>query len=142
MPARSKARKRALDLLYEAELRGEPVLELLDQRAAEASPPVVPYAAQLVRGVQEHRERIDELLAAHAEDWTLDRMPAVDRNILRIGAYELLWADDVPDGVAISEAVQLARSLSTDASPAFVNGLLARLLEIKPSLAEDHQAGG
>jgi transcription antitermination protein NusB len=142
MPARSKARKRALDLLYEAELRGEPVLELLDQRAAEASPPVVPYAAQLVRGVQEHRERIDELLAAHAEDWTLDRMPAVDRNILRIGVYELLWADDVPDGVAISEAVQLARSLSTDASPAFVNGLLARLLKLKPSLAEDHQAGG
>jgi transcription antitermination protein NusB len=142
MPARSKARKRALDLLYEAELRGEPVLELLDQRAAEASPPVVPYAAQLVRGVQEHRERIDELLAAHAEDWTLDRMPAVDRNILRIGVYELLWAGDVPDGVAISEAVQLARSLSTDASPAFVNGLLARLLELKPSLAEGHQAGG
>ena len=142
MPARSKARKRALDLLYEAEMRGEPVLELLGQRAAEASPPVVPYAAQLVRGVQEHRERIDELLAAHAEDWTLDRMPAVDRNILRIGAYELLWADDVPDGVAISEAVQLARSLSTEASPAFVNGLLARLLELKPSLAEDPQAGG
>jgi N utilization substance protein B len=142
MPARSKARKRALDLLYEADLRGEPVLELLDQRAAEASPPVVPYASQLVRGVQEHRERIDELLAAHAEDWTLDRMPAVDRNILRIGTYELLWADDVPDGVAISEAVQLARSLSTEASPAFVNGLLARLLELKPSLAEDPQAGG
>jgi transcription antitermination protein NusB len=142
MPARSKARKRALDLLYEAELRGEPVLELLGQRAADASPPVVPYAAQLVRGVQEHRERIDELLAAHAEDWTLDRMPAVDRNILRIGAYELLWADDVPDGVAISEAVQLARSLSTEASPAFVNGLLARLLELKPSLADDQQAGG
>jgi transcription antitermination protein NusB len=142
MPARSKARKRALDLLYEADLRGEPVLELLGQRSAEASPPVVPYADQLVRGVQEHRERIDELLTAHAEDWTLDRMPAVDRNILRIGAYELLWADDVPDGVAISEAVQLARSLSTEASPAFVNGLLARLLELKPGPAEDHQAGG
>jgi len=141
MPARSKARKRALDLLYEAELRGEPVLELLDQRAAEASPPVVPYAAHLVRGVQEHRERIDELLAAHAEDWTLDRMPAVDRNVLRIGVYELLWADDVPDAVAISEAVQLARSLSTEASPAFVNGVLARLLELKPS-PEDRQAGG
>ena len=84
-----------------------------------------------------HRERIDELLAAYAEDWTLDRMPAVDRNILRIGAYELLWAGDVPDGVAISEAVQLARSLSTEASPAFVNGLLARLLELKPTLADD-----
>ena len=142
MPARSKARKRALDLLYEAELRGEPVLALLDQRAADASPPVVPYAAQLVRGVQEHRERIDELLAAHAEGWTLERMPAVDRNILRIGVYELLWADDVPDAVVISEAVQLARSLSTDASPAFVNGLLARLLDLKPGLAEGHQAGG
>ena len=142
MPARSKARKRALDLLYEAELRGEPVLALLDQRAADASPPVVPYTIQLVRGVQEHRERIDELLAAHAEGWTLDRMPAVDRNILRIGVYELLWADDVPDAVAISEAVQLARSLSTDASPAFVNGLLARLLDLKPGLAEGHQAGG
>ena len=141
MPARSKARKRALDLLYEAELRGEPVLALLDQRTADASPPVGPYAVQLVRGVQEHRERIDELLAAHAEGWTLDRMPAVDRNILRIGVYELLWADDVPDAVAISEAVQLARSLSTDASPAFVNGLLARLLELKPSLADDPQAG-
>ena len=142
MPARSKARKRALDLLYEAELRGEPVLALLDQRTADASPPVGPYAVQLVRGVQEHRERIDELLAAHAEGWTLDRMPAVDRNILRIGVYELLWADDVPDAVAISEAVQLARSLSTDASPAFVNGLLARLLDLKPGLAEGHQAGG
>ena len=137
MPARSKARKRALDVLYEAELRGEPVLELLGQRIADASPPVSPYAAELVQGVQLHRERIDELLAAYAEDWTLDRMPAVDRNILRIGAYELLWAADVPDGVAISEAVQLARSLSTEASPAFVNGLLARLLELKPTLADD-----
>jgi N utilization substance protein B len=85
--------------------------------------------------VQAHRERIDELLGSYAEGWTLDRMPAVDRNILRIGAYELLWADGVPDGVAISEAVQLARDLSTDASPAFVNGLLARLLGLKPTLS-------
>jgi transcription antitermination protein NusB len=135
MPARSKARKRALDVLFEAELRGEPVLGLLDERVADASPPVSPYAAELVRGVQAHRDRIDELLAAHAQDWTLERMAAVDRNILRIGAYELLWAPDVPDPVAISEAVRLARDLSTDASPAFVNGLLARLLELKPTLA-------
>ncbi|HEY2441912.1 MAG TPA: transcription antitermination factor NusB, partial [Streptosporangiaceae bacterium] len=113
MAARSKARKRALDVLYEAELRGEPVVELLNERIADASPPVAPYAAELVYGVQAHRERIDELLGGHAEQWTLDRMPAVDRNILRIGAYELLWADDVPDGVAISEAVVLARDLST-----------------------------
>jgi len=138
VPARSKARKRALDLLFEAELRGEPVLELLEQRTAaktDDGPPVPEYAAELVRGVQAHRARIDELLATYAEGWTLDRMPAVDRNVLRIGAYELLWADDVPDGVAISEAVELATDLSTDGSPAFVNGLLARLLELKPTLA-------
>jgi transcription antitermination protein NusB len=138
VPARSKARKRALDLLFEAELRGEPVIGLLEERSGqgpETGPPVPEYAAELVRGVAAHRERIDELLAAYSEGWALDRMPAVDRNILRIGAYELLWAGDVPDGVAINEAVQLARDLSTDASPAFVNGLLARLLELKPTLS-------
>jgi N utilization substance protein B len=148
MPARSKARKRALDILYEAEIRREPVLDLLAERSAAdrspdgtGPPPVSGYAAELVRGVQAHRDRIDELLAAHAEGWTLDRMPAVDRNILRIGAYELLWAADVPDGVAISEAVVLARDLSTDASPAFVNGLLGRLLELKPGLDLEPTAG-
>jgi len=122
MPARSKARKRALDILFEAELRGLPVLDLLA------------YAADLVRGVTEHAARIDELISEFAEGWTLDRMPAVDRNVLRIGVYELLWAPDIPDGVAISEAVLLARDLSTDASPSFVNGLLARIAELKPSL--------
>ncbi len=134
MPARSKARKRALDILFEAEVRGEPVPGLLEQRIIAASPPVSEYAAELVRGVQAHRQRIDGLLAEHAEGWSLDRMPVVDRNVLRIGLYELLWADDVPDAVAISEAVLLARDLSTDASPAFVNGLLGRLLELKPTL--------
>jgi len=135
MAARSKARKRALDILFEAEIRSEPVLTLLDERVALAAPPVSPYGADLVRGVQAHREQIDGLLGEYAEGWTLDRMPAVDRNILRIGAFELLWQDDVPDAVAISEAVALARELSTDGSPAFVNGLLARLLELKPTLA-------
>ena len=134
MAARSKARKRALDVLFEAELRGEPVLEILGERAAEQTRPVPPYTTELVEGVQAHRARIDELLAAHAQGWALDRMPAVDRNILRIGAYELLWQDQVPDPVAIDEAVQLARDLSTEGSPAFVNGLLARLLELKPTL--------
>jgi len=134
MAARSKARKRALDVLFEAELRGEPVLGVLGERAAEQTPPVSAYTTELVEGVQAHRARIDELLAAHAQGWALDRMPAVDRNILRIGAYELLWQDQVPDAVAISEAVQLARDLSTEGSPAFVNGLLARLLELKPTL--------
>lgn len=137
MSARSKARKRALDLLFEAELRGEPVIALMEERSSlgpEVGPPVPEYAAELVRGVQAYRERIDDLLASYAEGWTLDRMPAVDRNVLRIGAYELLWADDVPDRVAISEAVQLARDLSTESSPSFVNGLLARLLGLKPEL--------
>jgi N utilization substance protein B len=134
MAARSKARKRALDILFEAELRGEPVLELLAERAAAADPPVSEYAAALVRGVNEHAEQIDQLLAAHAQGWTLDRMPAVDRNILRIGVQEMLWNDDVPDAVAISEAVTLAGELSTDDSSSFVNGLLGRLLELKPTL--------
>ncbi|HKD89119.1 MAG TPA: transcription antitermination factor NusB [Streptosporangiaceae bacterium] len=134
MAARSKARKRALDILFEAELRGEPVLDMLAIRTQEASPPVSAYAAELVRGVHEHRQQIDQLLAEYAQGWTLDRMPAVDRNILRIGVQELLWNDDVPDPVAISEAVMLAGELSTDDSSAFVNGLLARLLELKPTL--------
>jgi len=133
-PARSKARKRALDILFEAELRGAPVLDLLAERITLGSPPVPAYAADLVRGVVVHMARIDELIAAYAEGWTLDRMPAVDRNVLRIGVYELLWAEDVPDAVAINEAVLLAQDLSTDASPAFVNGLLARIAELKPSL--------
>jgi len=133
-PARSKARKRALDILFEAEQRDSPVLGLLAERISLGSPPVPGYAADLVRGVAAHAARIDELISRYAEGWTLDRMPAVDRNVLRIGIYELLWADDVPDAVAISEAVLLAQDLSTDASPAFVNGLLARIAELKPSL--------
>ena len=133
-PARSKARKRALDILFEAEQRDSPVLGLLAERISLGSPPVPGYAADLVRGVAAHAARIDELISQYAEGWTLDRMPAVDRNVLRIGIYELLWADDVPDAVAINEAVLLAQDLSTDASPAFVNGLLARIAELKPSL--------
>jgi len=135
MAARSKARKRALDILFEAEVRDMPVLELLEERTLAADPPVTGYAGELVRGVHAHQEQIDLLLAAHAQGWTLGRMPAVDRNILRIGAYELLWGEDVPDAVAISEAVTLAGDLSTDDSSSFVNGLLGRLLELKPTLA-------
>ena len=142
MPARSKARKRALDLLYEAEIRGEDVLGLLGERAAGSEPPVPEYAAVLVRGVQEHRAEIDGMLAEHSRGWSLDRMPAVDRNILRIGAYELFWAGDVPPGVAISEAVLLARDLSTDSSPAFVNGLLARLAELRPAAGDGEPVEG
>jgi transcription antitermination protein NusB len=131
--ARSKARKRALDILFEAEQRGLPVLELLSERQSLGETPVPEYAAELVRGVASHQPEIDNLISENAVDWTLERMPAVDRNILRLGVYELLWADDVPDGVAISEAVLLAQDLSTDASPSFVNGLLARIKDLKPA---------
>ncbi len=140
MAARSKARKRALDILFESEARRESPFDVLEARTVTADPPVSSYAAELVRGVQAHRDEIDSLLTEYSRGWALDRMPAVDRNVLRLGAYELLWADDVPDAVAISEAVQLAQDLSTDASPAFVNGLLARLLEIKPGIVGETAA--
>ena len=135
MAARSKARKRALDVLYASELRGESPVSALDRSIADGEGPTNDYTAVLVRGVEEHRARIDELLTAYAEGWTLQRMPAVDRNVLRIGAFELLWCDDIPDTAAISEAVALVSSLSTDESAAFVNGLLARLRDVGPRLA-------
>jgi N utilization substance protein B len=140
MAARSKARKRALDILFEAEQRGLPTLQLLSERQSLGDVPVQPYAAELVRGVASHSERIDELISWNLVDWTLERLPAVDRNILRIGVYELLWAGDVPDGVAISEAVALAQDLSTDNSPSFVNGVLARIKADKPTLSLDPEA--
>ncbi|MEU4293242.1 transcription antitermination factor NusB [Kribbella sp. NPDC026596] len=134
MSARSKARKRALDVLFESEVRGLPVGGTLADRVADNDPPVNEFTVALVEGVAKHSEVIDDLLETHSVGWSLDRMPAVDRNILRIGTYELLFDDQVPDVVAVSEAVALARDLSTDESPAFVNGLLARLLQLKPTL--------
>jgi N utilization substance protein B len=134
MSARSKARKRALDVLYESEVRGLPVGGTLADRVADNDPPVNEFTVALVEGVAKHSDVIDDLLDTHSVGWSLDRMPAVDRNILRIGSYELLFDDQVPDVVAVSEAVALARDLSTDESPAFVNGLLARLLQLKPTL--------
>ena len=133
MAARSKARKRALDILFASELRSEdPVVAL--ERAIEAGEgPTNDYTTTLVRGVVEHRERIDEVLTTYSKGWTLGRMPAVDRNVLRIGVYELLWGDDdVPDSVAVSEALHLVQDLSTDDSPAFVNGVLAAIAEAAP----------
>jgi len=134
MAARSKARKRALDVLFESEARNVPPLATLATRLAAADPPVNDYTVELVEGVVAHAARIDELLAQHSEGWTLGRMPAVDRTALRLATFELLWRDDVPDGVVLSEAVRLVGELSTDESPGFVNGLLARLLELKPTL--------
>ncbi|HET7736652.1 MAG TPA: transcription antitermination factor NusB [Nocardioidaceae bacterium] len=140
MPARSKARKRALDVLFESEQRSAPVLETLSGRIAAADPPVSDYTVALVEGVVANQARIDELLTTYAKDWSLDRMPAVDRAVLRLATFELLWRDDVPDAVVIDEAVNLARSLSTDESPTFVNGLLGRLHELKPMLAPEAPA--
>ena len=134
MSARTKSRKRALDILFESEAQSLPTGGTLADRQAEGDYPVNEYAVLLIEGVVAHRDRLDEIIAENAKDWTLDRMPAVDRNLLRIGAYEILYVDDVPDAVAVSEAVGLASDLSTDESPSFVNGLLSRIVELKPSL--------
>jgi len=134
--ARSKARKRALDLLFEAEQRGVNADALLTERIAKPANQhsLNEYTVEIVRGVVAKWVQIDELLATYSQGWTVERMPAVDRAILRIGAWEVVYSEEVPDGVAISEAVELAKSLSTDDSPTFVNGLLARLSEVKPTL--------
>ena len=134
MSARTKARKRALDVLFAAELRSETATEALDRAIAEGEAPTNDYTVTLVRGVEEHRARIDEVLTSYAEGWTLQRMPAVDRNVLRLGVWELLWADDVPDAVAISEAMALVTDLSTDESPQFVNGVLGAIQRAKATL--------
>lgn len=136
MGARSRARKRALDVLFESDQRGVDTLELLARRLVDPGreAPLPQYAVDLVEGVVAHRDRIDELLATYSHGWTIERMPAVDRALLRIGTWEVLFNDDVPDAVAVDEAVELARTLSTDESPAFVNGLLGRFVELKPTL--------
>lgn len=139
MAARSKARKRALQILFEADQRERTATEVLADwirhaRTDDRQPPVTAFTMDLVEGYARHVERIDELLAEYTVDWPLDRMPVVDRSILRLGAYELIWMDETPDGVVLDEAVQLAKEFSTDDSPAFVNGLLGRLKELKPTL--------
>lgn len=134
MGARTKARKRALDVLFEAEQRGVEPRSVYLRLAGDATSPINPYTEQIVDGVVAHRDRIDELVATYAEGWSLDRMPAVDRNLLRIGVWELMYSDEVPANVAIDEAVSLASELSTDDSPAFVNGVLGRIASLKPRL--------
>ena len=134
MSARSKARKRALDILYAAEMRGQDPVAAMDAAIADGEGPTNPHTETVVRGVTEHRARIDELLATYSQGWTLDRMPAVDRTALRIGVFELLYDDDVPPAVAVTEAVALVRDLSTDDSPSFVNGVLGSMLRDRDSI--------
>lgn len=135
MAARSKARKRALDILFESEARGVAPSVVLDERVVAGDPPINEYTVALVRGVAEHGTRIDELLSSYAQGWSLERMPAVDRNALRIGIYEILYVDEIPDAVAVSEALSLVRELSTDESPTFVNGVLGNIVRNKPALS-------
>ncbi|OIN78547.1 transcription antitermination factor NusB [Mycobacterium malmoense] len=142
---RHQARKRAVDLLFEAEARGMSPAEVVDARTtlAEANPdvaPLHPYTAAAARGVGEHAAHIDDLIGAHLQGWTLDRLPAVDRAVLRVAVWELLYADDVPEPVAVDEAVQLAKELSTDDSPGFVNGVLGQVMLVTPQIRAAAQA--
>ena len=128
MGARHKARKRALDILFEADQRGVAVTDVLASRERQSEHGANPYTVTLITGVVEHSDDIDAMIETHAVDWTLERMPAVDRAVLRLGTFELRWApEDISAAVVIDEAVELAKELSTDDSPAFVNGVLGRI---------------
>ncbi len=139
MSARSKARKQTLDILFEADIRGINPLDILQSRdIQEEGPDARPtreYTKVLIAGVGEHRRKIDELISTYAQGWDMDRMPRVDRNILRLAIYEILWREEVPDAVAIDEALGLARSLSTDESASYVHGVLGRISSIKESIS-------
>ena len=127
MGARHKARKRALDILFEADQRGQSIDAVLTDRAVRGEGIGNAYTETLVTGVVDHHAEIDELIESNAIDWTLDRMPAVDRSLLRLATLELRWGVDIAPAIAIDEAVELAKELSTDESPAFVNGVLGRI---------------
>ena len=134
MSARRKARKRALDFLYEADIRGATALTLLSERPAEELSQG-DYVRELLVGVEEHLLKIDELIATYAQGWDMDRMPAIDRNILRIALFEILWLSNLDDEIAVSEAVEIATELSTDDSAKYINGVLGRIVILKPSFA-------
>ena len=137
MSARSKARKAALDLLYEADIRSKKALEVLTLRevAVDELRPIREYTRELIIGIDVHSRKIDELITTYAQGWDMDRLPAVDRNILRLGIYEILWVESVPDAVAIDEALLLAKELSSDESSNFIHGVLGRISSIKESLS-------
>lgn len=142
---RHQARKRAVDVLFEAEARGLTPEAVTDVRIALAEDdaevtPLNPYTVSVARGVTEHAAHIDDLISAHLQGWTLERLPAVDRAILRVAVWELLHADDVPEPVAVDEAVELAKELSTDESPGFVNGVLGQVMLVTPQIRAAAQA--
>ena len=139
MSARSKARKHTLDLLYESDIRSSDLLELLSLRDVVEegvdARPIREYTHLLVEGVHLHKRKIDELISTYAQGWDMDRLAAVDRNILRLGIFEILWEDDIDDAIVIDEALTLAQSLSTEESAGFIHGVLGRIVSIKASLA-------
>ena len=139
MSARSKARKQALDLLYETDIRGTNLLETLVARDIPAegpdARPIREYTRELVNGVSDNRRKIDELITTYAQGWDMDRLPAVDRNILRLGIYEILWSTTVPTSVAIDEALDLAKELSSDDSSKYIHGVLGRIASIKDTIS-------
>ena len=132
--ARGKARRRAVDVLFESEQRSVSAFDALRDRREKTDQVINPYTVDIVEGVVAMQAQIDEFLTTYSQGWPLERMPSVDRIILRVGSWELLYNDDIHDGVAVSEAVELAKTLSTDESPSFVNGLLGRLQQLKPTL--------
>jgi N utilization substance protein B len=137
--ARSKARKQALDILFESDIRGSVALDILESRdVIEEGPdarPIREYTREIINGVSDHRRKIDELIATYAQGWDMDRLPAVDRSILRIGIYEIIWANSLPDAVAIDEALTLAKELSTDESAGYIHGVLGKIASIKESIS-------
>jgi len=126
VPRRHESRRQAIDILYQADVLGELPLEVAEEWVA-VGKKVAPFARELIEGVADHLEEIDEILGTHAEDWTVHRMPSVDRTILRVGCYELRFCEGIPTGVAIDEAVEAAKQLSTEDSGRFVNGVLGRI---------------
>jgi N utilization substance protein B len=137
--ARSKARKQTLDLLYESDIRTSDLLELLATRDVTEegvdARPIREYTRGLVEGIHLHKRKIDELITTYSQGWDMDRLATIDRNILRLGIFEILWADDVDDAIVIDEALNLAQSLSTDDSAGFIHGVLGRIVSIKSRLA-------
>ena len=139
MSARSKARKQALDLLYETDIRGTDLVKTLEERDIPSdvpdARPIREYTRELVNGVSDNRRKIDELITTYAQGWDMDRLPAVDRNILRLGIYEILWSNSVPTSVAIDEALDLAKELSSDDSSKYIHGVLGRIASIKDTIS-------
>lgn len=139
MSARSKARKQTLDLLYEADIRGTAAIDILAARSDDGSDadarPIREFTRELIAGISAQKRKIDELISTYAQGWDMDRLPTVDRNILRLAIYELIWTPDLPEGVVINEALELAKQLSTDESASYIHGVLGKISMIRESIA-------